>query len=163
MKTSEEAACSMSDNCKYTFSSTVPQVSALAPEWDASSNTWTVKVSGTGFTGDTSTSELSILGKVQKPVAVLSSVAVFRVTDVWFGNATNMNLYFDIGTPGPAGWKNMSAAGVLLTPKFVGLLTKTGSPGGSTIVLNVQGIGRNDTIKKVQYQGSGGGWNDLCT
>jgi hypothetical protein len=63
-----------------------------------------------------------------------------------------MNLYFDIGTPGPAGWKNMSAAGVLLTPKFVGLLTKTGSPGGSTIVLNVQGIGRNDTVKRIQYE-----------
>lgn len=46
-------------------------------------------------------------------------------------------MYFDVGTPGPAGWGPMSTTGVKLTPKFVGLLTKTGSPGGSTIVLNV--------------------------
>jgi hypothetical protein len=58
-------------------------------------------------------------------------------------------MYFDVGVPGPAGFAAMAATGVKLTPKFVGLLTKTGSPGGSTIVLNVQGIGRNDTIKKV--------------
>jgi hypothetical protein len=85
------------------------------------------------------------------------------VTDVIFGNAQNMNLYFDVGTPGPAGFKNMSAAGVQLTPKFVGLLTKTGSPGGSTIVLNVQGIGKNDTINKVEYQKPNGDWTGLCT
>ena len=46
-------------------------------------------------------------------------------------------MYFDVGVPGPADFKNMSATGVQLTPKFVGLLTKSGSPGGSTIVLNV--------------------------
>lgn len=46
-------------------------------------------------------------------------------------------MYFDVGTPGPAGWGAMATAGVQLTPKFVGLLTKTGSPGGSTLVLNV--------------------------
>jgi hypothetical protein len=125
-------------------------------------NTWTIKFQGTGFTGTPETSELSILGKVQKPVAVLSTVAVFRVTDAWFGNATNLQLYFDIGSPGPADFRNKSATGVVLTPKFVGLLTKTGSPGGSTIVLNVQGIGRNDTIKYVQYKSSGGEWYKLC-
>lgn len=48
-----------------------------------------------------------------------------------------MELYFDSGKPGPATFNNMSIKGVELTPKFVGLLTKTGSPGGSTIVLNV--------------------------
>lgn len=110
---------------------------SMAPEWDTATNTWTVKLTGTAFTGDASSSELNVLGKVQTPIAVLSTVATFQVTDVYFGKMTNINMYFDIGVPGPAGWNNMSATGVELTPKFVGLLTKTGSPGGSTIVLNV--------------------------
>lgn len=135
----------------------------MVPEWDAASNSWTIKVSGTGFTGDVSTTELSVLGKKQTTVAVGTTYAVFRVDDVFFGKAANINLYFDVGTPGPADFKNMSATGVELTPKFVGLLTKSGSPGGSTIVLNVQGIGKNDTIKKVQYQvPSSNSWGNLC-
>lgn len=70
-------------------------------------------------------------------------------------------MYFDVGVPGPAGYKAMAATGVKLTPKFVSLLTKTGSPGGSTIVLNVQGIGRNDTIKMVEYDRVDK-WKSLC-
>jgi len=70
-------------------------------------------------------------------------------------------MYFNVGVPGPAGYKAMAATGVKLTPKFVSLLTKTGSPGGSTIVLNVQGVGRNDTVKMVQYE-KAGSWKYLC-
>ena len=44
-------------------------------------------------------------------------------------------MYFDIGLPG--GDLDMFNKGVLLTPKFVGLLSNEGSPGGSKIVLNV--------------------------
>jgi hypothetical protein len=58
LKTSEEAACGMADNCKFDFTSTVPTVTSISPEWDASTNTWTIKLSGSGFTGDTTTSEL---------------------------------------------------------------------------------------------------------
>jgi hypothetical protein len=57
------------------------------------------------------------------------------VTDVWFKNITNIRMYFDIGLPG--GDLDMFNKGVLLTPKFVGLLSNEGSPGGSKIVLNV--------------------------
>jgi hypothetical protein len=64
LKTSEEAKCSMSGNCSYSFTSTVPTVTTLEPEWDAATNTWTIKLSGTGFTGTAETSELTALGKV---------------------------------------------------------------------------------------------------
>jgi hypothetical protein len=65
----------------------------------------------------------------------MSSVAVYRVTDALFSNVTNIRMYFDIGLP--SGDLSMFNKGVLLTPKFVGLLSNQGSPGGSTIVLNV--------------------------
>ena len=81
---------------------------AMVPEWDTASNTWTIKLSGTGFSGDTTNSELSVLGKVQKPVALLSTVAVFRVTDVFFGKVENIKMYFDIGTPGPSTFRKLA-------------------------------------------------------
>jgi len=65
----------------------------------------------------------------------LTSVATFRVTDIWFSKIRNIRMYFDIGLP--AGSIDMFNNGVDLTPKFVGLLSNEGSPGGSTIVLNV--------------------------
>jgi hypothetical protein len=50
LKTSEEAACE-NPKCDFTFTETVPEVSSVEKEWDAQNNVWTIKVSGTGFTG----------------------------------------------------------------------------------------------------------------
>jgi hypothetical protein len=77
LKTSEEATCGATGSCKYTFSSTVPTVTTVEPEWNAASNSWTIKIKGTAFTGDASTSALTVGGVEQPPVAVLSSTAVF--------------------------------------------------------------------------------------
>lgn len=62
-------------------------------------------------------------------------------------------MYFDVGIP--AGDRTILDTGVLLTPKFVGISTNAGSPGGSVIILNVQGIGWNDTIKNIIYTANG--------
>lgn len=110
----------------------------MIPEWDAASNTWTIKLEGTGFTGTTATSELNIIGKKQEPIAIGNTFASFRVTDVFFGKAQYVNMYFDSGTPGPASYRALSDTGVQLTPKFVGVRnSNVGSAGGSTIILNV--------------------------
>lgn len=42
----------------------------------------------------------------------MSTVATFKVTDVYFGKVENIKMYFDVGAPGPAGFRNMSASGV---------------------------------------------------
>lgn len=65
LKTSEEAVCKAAQDCRYTFTHTVPAVSSVEPEWDAASNTWTIKLSGTGFTGDITTSELTTFGNIK--------------------------------------------------------------------------------------------------
>ena len=44
-------------------------------------------------------------------------------------------MYFDVGIP--AGDRTLLDTGVVLTPKFVGISTNEGSPGGSLIILNV--------------------------
>lgn len=75
LKTSEEATCSMADNCKFKYTSAIPQVTSMTPEWDVASNTWSIKLLGTAFTGALDSVELSVLGKVQTPEVVSSTLA----------------------------------------------------------------------------------------
>jgi hypothetical protein len=62
LKGSEESECAPTNNCPFTFISTVPVVQTIDPEWDAATNTWTIKLTGTGFTGSASTTELTTFG-----------------------------------------------------------------------------------------------------
>jgi len=70
LKTSEEAACE-SPLCQYTFTDVIPTITTVEPEWDIQNSVWTIKVSGTGFTGTSETTELNINGVVQKTTAVV--------------------------------------------------------------------------------------------
>lgn len=51
LKTSEEAKCA--DNiCKnYTYTSALPKVTNMTTAFDATSGTWDLSLTGTGFTG----------------------------------------------------------------------------------------------------------------
>lgn len=51
----------------------------------------------------------------------------------------NVKFYFPIGTP--EGMELFLGDGIVVSPKFVSLATQTGSPAGSLIVANVQGVG----------------------
>jgi hypothetical protein len=72
---SEESVCNDPEECKYTFTNALPNVTAIDKEWDSSLNVWTIKLSGTSFTGDASTSMLTVQGIEQPAVAVLPSTA----------------------------------------------------------------------------------------
>jgi hypothetical protein len=61
LKTSEEAACE-GTLCEYTFTSTIPTITSVEKEWDSQNNVWTIKVSGSDFTGTADTTELMING-----------------------------------------------------------------------------------------------------
>lgn len=61
LKVSEEANCDYEteETCKYTWiSEEIPTVETIVVEFDETTYTWQYKVSGTFFTGDTSTTEL---------------------------------------------------------------------------------------------------------
>ena len=70
LKTSEEAAC-VNPLCQYTFTDVIPTITTVEPEWDLQNSVWTIKVSGTDFTGTAETTELSINGVVQTTTAVV--------------------------------------------------------------------------------------------
>lgn len=64
LKTSEEAVC-QPDNapCQFNYVATIPEVTDMTTEWDATNLYWTVVVTGTGFTGTPATTELNVAGR----------------------------------------------------------------------------------------------------
>ena len=104
---------------------------------------------------------LKASGIVQPPMVVVSSTAQFKVTNVPSKNVKNVKMYFDIGIPG--GNRTLLDNGVTLEPKFVGISSNIGSKGGSTIVLNVQGIGSTETVHDIQYVDADGADQSLCS
>jgi hypothetical protein len=62
-KVSEEAACVPNATCAWTYSSTTPEVTNMTTAWDSSNQWWTVVVTGTGFTGNTTTTVLDVGGR----------------------------------------------------------------------------------------------------
>ena len=61
MKTSEEAVCDGS-KCDFVYTDQIPTITKVEKEWDAQNNVWTIKVSGTDFSGTKDTTELQIDG-----------------------------------------------------------------------------------------------------
>jgi hypothetical protein len=161
LKTSEEASCVDNLECAFTFTNLLPNVTAVAPEWDSASNAWNVKVSGTKFSGNASTSMLSVAGIEQPAVAVLPTTAVFMITNALNAKLANIRLYLDIGIPD--GDRSMLDKGVELTPKFVGISSNKGSIGGSVIVLNVQGVGSADVVSDITFVDADSKDQKLCS
>jgi hypothetical protein len=73
LKTSEEATCDPTSKCEFTWTSSLPVITSAAVEFDTSSYQWQLKVSGAGFTGDTSSVELLIADVKQTTASVTST------------------------------------------------------------------------------------------
>ena len=133
LKTSEEAAC-VNPKCQYKFTTTIPTITKVEKEWDAQANVWTVKVTGSDFTGTKDTTDLQINGVSQTSTAVIPAQAVFTISDVTDLNLSNIKLYFDVGIANGA---DLLAAALKLEAKLISFSVQTGSPGGSLIIANV--------------------------
>jgi hypothetical protein len=82
LKASEEAVCDPSSKCDYTWTSDIPILETSVLSFDVSSNEWLLTVTGTDFTGDTSSVELFIEDKIQTTKSVSTTEAVFTIVDV---------------------------------------------------------------------------------
>ena len=51
LKTSEEASCEDDNGCPYKFVDDIPTITKVEKEWDSVNNEWTIKVTGTDFSG----------------------------------------------------------------------------------------------------------------
>ena len=116
----------------------MPTVTAAEAVFDDATSAWQVKVTGTGFTGDTSSVELYVSEVLQTTSSVSETEALFTVTDVTDLSLTSTKLYFDIGIP--EGHSNIES-GVTLTPKLVSLSPSSGSVGGTLVTATVPGVG----------------------
>jgi hypothetical protein len=82
LKTSEEAVCDPSSKCKFTWTASLPILESGALFFDDSLNEWQLIVTGTDFTGDTSSVELFIEDRVQTTKSVSTTEAVFTIVNV---------------------------------------------------------------------------------
>lgn len=142
LKTSEESPC-VAPNCAWTYTSSIPTLSTMQSNFDTSTNTYKLMVTGTDFTGDTSSTELYVGGRLQKCDEVTTTSATFTVTDISEEAMSASKLYFDVGVP--ANSAAITAHGLKLEPKLVSLSVNEGSIGGSIITANVQGVGPSTT------------------
>ena len=81
LKTYEEANCTMDGDCKFSFTSNVPETTGVALAWNEPSLSWEVTVTATGVTGTKDNTELYIDGFNQETKAVTSTSAVFKVSN----------------------------------------------------------------------------------
>jgi hypothetical protein len=137
LKTYEEANCTASPDCMYTFTSTVPETTAIASVWDTINYVWTLDAT----TRDpvTGSAELFIGGKKQTTRSVAGTAASFEITDAPSQNIAGSVLYWDIGL---GLGNNIVGGAVALEPRVVSVSPNVGSEGGSLITLNVQGVGK---------------------
>ena len=147
MKTSEEAYCE-NPKCQYKFTDTLPSLTKVEKEWISSSNVWTIKVSGTAFTGTKDTTELVVGGITQTTTAVVPNQAVFTISNVTDLKLSDIRVYFDVGIPNG---RELLNPVINLEPKLINFSIKTGSPGGSLIIANVQGVGKDTKIDNFVY------------
>lgn len=138
LKTSEESPCEK-PNCEFTYTSNVPTISTMQANFDSTANVYKLMVTGTSFSGDTSTTELYIGGKLQKCDEVTDTSATFTVTDISDEKMASAKLYFDLGLPDSH--SSITGHGLTLEPKLISMNIQDGSLGGSLITANVQGVG----------------------
>jgi len=91
----------------------------MQANFDTSTNKYKLMVTGTSFTGDTSTTELYIGGKLQKCDEVTATSATFTVTDISEESMKSAKLYFDLGLP--EYHSNITGHGLTLEPKLISL------------------------------------------
>jgi hypothetical protein len=118
LKTSEESPCT-SPNCKWTYTSNIPTISTMQANFDSTSNVYKLMVTGTAFTGDTSSTELYIGGRLQKCDEVTATSATFTVTDITEETMKSSKLYFDIGIP--ENHAGIATHNLTLEPKLMSL------------------------------------------
>lgn len=102
-RTSEEAQCDYTSDppvCQFTYTSKLPTVKTMVPEFDATNNQYRIKVTGTEFAGTASTVSLEIAGKAQSTISATSTEVVFAITNIASEAQTKaMWMYFPVGVP----------------------------------------------------------------
>jgi hypothetical protein len=125
LKVSEEANCDFDTTCRYTWTSTVPQIESVEVLFDTTTYTWQFKAVGLSMTGDTATTELLIGGIKQETVSISETEALFTVSEVSeYSFGADSLLYFDVGLP-----ENFALAQKTykISPKLVSISPTSGS------------------------------------
>ena len=131
-------------------------VTGMLTEFDATSNSQLVKVTGTGFTADdTANTQLFIDGIVQETVSVTAEEATFKIIDMASSTSDNVKVYFASGLP--TGYDSFTS--ITITPTFHSVTPSTASAGGNKFLVQGTGFGANTAELDLLHVESG---NNLC-
>jgi hypothetical protein len=98
LKTSEEATCETA-TCKWTYTANIPILENVTASFDETALNWIVTVTGTDFSGDTTTTDLRFGGISQTTDSVSTTEAVFTIMNITSQTLVSNQLFFDIGIP----------------------------------------------------------------
>jgi hypothetical protein len=142
LKTSEEAQPTPdADVTKFTYTSTLPEITEVTTEFDADTSKWQVKVVGTALRDSADAgamSDLQINGKSQEVHSHSDTMAVFNIIDVKNFESKDVNLFFPAGIPKG---HEFIRAGITVSPKLLQISPNAGTPGSSLITATVPGVG----------------------
>jgi hypothetical protein len=138
------------------YTNLLPKISAAVTEYEATTKTWKVKATGSGFTGTTDTVKLVVGGIEQVTDSISESEAIFTITNVTSSVLKDVNLYFPIGLPEGNSILN---AGLALSMKPESFTPTTGSVGGTLLTMVVPGAIKNTQNLNLVDSES----NELCS
>jgi hypothetical protein len=144
LKTSEEAQPTPDDSVtKWTYTSTLPEITEVRTEFNSDTSKWQVTVVGTSLresADSEATSDLQINGVSQEMDTHSDTMAVFNIIDVKELESKDVNLFFPAGLP--IGHEFIRA-GITVSPKLLQISPPSGTPGGTLLTVTAPGIGSN--------------------
>jgi hypothetical protein len=144
LKASEEADCDYTNTCVVTLTDTLPSLTSVTASYDSASTSHQLTVSGTDFTGDTSSTYIEIGGVRQETVSVTTTSAVFKITDVTSSTiAKNLMVYFPEGHP--KNHPSATSATITIDPKLESITPNSGTTAGTLIRASVPGLTVTDS------------------
>jgi len=151
LKTSEEAPCHPDDGCKWIYQPPAATLTSASVSFDGTN--WVVTVSGTGFSGDSSTVELFANGIKQETTSVSPTEATFNVVNSQSNSLNGLKLYFPEGTP--EAHDSILGDALLMTPKLASFIPNAGSVGGTEVIVSAPGLGFAESSDNVDLVSNG--------
>lgn len=153
LRTSEEATCTyvraeeapnvITPNCNYVFVEPSATVTGVETGYDETQDAHLVTLTGSGFDGPASATELIIDGIVAECISLLPNQAIFKITNLKYTVPQDVQLYFEEGVPNGL---EVVQTGLSFEPAFISLTPNTGSAGGTRVKISVTGLGTEDEI-----------------
>mmetsp|Transcript_29259 Transcript_29259/g.28367 ORF Transcript_29259/g.28367 Transcript_29259/m.28367 type:complete len:255 (-) Transcript_29259:845-1609(-) len=136
LKASEMVVWDVSND--FTWTDTGSQVTAISTTFDDLTDRYILTIDGVNFDGDDTNVEVHIDGYIQTTLSVSSTQITVEITGMNNGTAQEVEIFMPSGHPSLAEGVSLSFT---VEPALTSISPALGSPAGSVIVFDIQGVG----------------------